>query len=207
MNFVASAIILIRMTIHKLFRCLSIGLFLICVSACALPPSPTGKPVPALSFIHLRPISVADGRMTIYQTASPSDIWQGSLIDPAHLILTYARQRFDTSLEKKITGDFTLTDLRFVKQEQRSSQSWGAFLFQEQEVYDFSATIQLSFLHHQTPYQITINEKLVLSEKDSLAERDYKQFEFFESIMGDLDRAVMDIIDREKAIIAAKIPE
>ena len=70
--------------------------------------------------------------------------------------------------------------------------------FQEEEQYHLLIDISMFPISEKSkssaPYGINIDRTLKLSENLSLSQKEFRQFEFIEKAMSDIDRAIMDII-------------
>ncbi|MEM6811750.1 MAG: hypothetical protein AAF549_04705 [Pseudomonadota bacterium] len=182
--------------INKAF--LIVAIFVL--AGCTSPLDPKAKPVPQINFSHLEALSVRNGFVQIQQSFIEDD--QTRLVSrefqasPAAFLQNYAANRFKTNGSPvRLVFDIEKAALSKVTEQINAlSFMMGA----ETDIYKLDVFINLFPVDtggRQTePFTIFYQRKLVLSSNVSLAERDYRRFEFFEKMINDIDRAVNDIV-------------
>jgi hypothetical protein len=169
--------------------------------ACSHHPSPRGKPLPDLNYDYLNPYLVFDGRVDVRQSFKADDhtaqAVKNFVIAPDKLLQRYGLNRFVVkgSLPVRMVFDLRRATLRqrFVEK-----NPVGFLTGANAEFYTLDILIALSEVtptgQKKAPYTISLIRELRLAENLSLSEREFRQFEFLEKVMRDIDRAVNDIL-------------
>jgi hypothetical protein len=169
--------------------------------ACSHEPSPMGKPLPDLSYDYLNPYMVLNGRVDIRQSFKPDlntkEAVKRFVIAPDQLLKRYADNRFvvTENLPIKMVFDVRRAALiqRFVEK-----NPIGFLTGQNAEYYTLDIVLGLSEVtadgRLKAPYTISLKRELRLAENLSLSEKEFRQFEFLEHVMTDIDRGVNDIL-------------
>jgi len=177
-------------------RFLVFMLVIVFLPGCSTSPAPMGKPLPQLDFRSLAPVTVANGAVAIEGGDAKAGGNEVFIINPRAAINAYAENRFRTG------GAVTrmIFDIRTAQITKTENAGAGFSLFDnnKREVYDMEILLYLTPLTRQgavtQPYTIAMNRSLVLPYNTSLAEREFRQFEFLEKVIQDIDAAVMDIV-------------
>lgn len=192
------------MTQKPIARLLPKYLFLILLpllTACSHHPSPLGKPLPDLSYDYLNPYLVLDGRVEVRQSFKPDDhtaqAAKNFVIAPDKLIYRYAMNRFvvEEKLPLRMMFDIRRATLRqrFVEK-----NPIGFLTGDNAEFYTLDILVALSEVtpagQVKAPYTISLVRELRLAENLSLSQREFREFEFLEKVMSDIDRGVNDIL-------------
>ncbi len=175
-------------------------LILLVIMGCTQPPSPMGKPLPHFDYSALTPYKIREGKVGIKKTyqAYPRLTQADFIRSPDMTVEQYAISRFETDngIQKMV---FDIQKLSMTKQKQKMS-FFNSLFGNEKEIYHFELFIAMIPLNIQgraeKPYTVQIDRKLILTPDYSIAEREFRQFEFLEKNMNDLDRAVNNIISK-----------
>ncbi len=173
------------------------------IAGCTTADYSTAKPLPSLTFNHLNPYSVNSGATRITQSFQSGDMTRQTSLEfgksPASLLKQYANQRFITSGAPQ-TFVFNIKKAKLSK----TSSNTDALNFMvglSLDVYKMEILLELSLLHPNgkkaQPHNVYYEQKLTLSSNVTLKEREYAQFEFYEKMITDIDRAVSDIIQNK----------
>jgi hypothetical protein len=117
---------------------------------------------------------------------------------PEVTLQNYSSKRFNTRTgPKKMVFDIQRLSLTHKREEM---QYFDSLFGNEKDVYNFDFFAALIPINNQglaeQPYTISMDRQLVLTPDYSVAEREFRQFEFLEKAISDLDRAVTDIVTR-----------
>lgn len=178
-------------------------LFVAClVSSCTLMDHSGAKPAPSLMFDHLQPYSANDRTVMITQSFTPDEMTLAVTKEfgesPAHLISRYAQSRFVTNSTATKNGMiFNIKEASLSKQ----TRETDPLLFMTGSTLDkYKMKIFLELFpvladgKKSNPFTLYYEQELKLSENVSLADREYAQFEFYEKMINDIDKAVTDIM-------------
>lgn len=170
------------------------------VSACTSTPSPMGKPLPHFDYSALNPYFIRQGHAEIkesylqYKRPNQPDFVRS----PEITFNNYAYNRFDTKAGKRrLVFDIQRLNLIRSKQELKYFES----LFGDQkDVYMLDFVVAMvpvdSAGKTYAAYTISFKKRLVLTPDMSVAEREFRQFEFLETVMSTLDKGVTEIVTK-----------
>lgn len=181
---------------HKIFI-LSV---LFILSACSGAADRMGKPLPSLDYSALTPYAVQQGRVEVRKSYTEYERpTQASFVrSPEFTIENYALSRFDlvTGVRRMV---FDIQKLSLIRQEQKLKY-FDSFFGNKRDVYQFNLFVTMIPVQEsgtaRAPYTIDIDRTLTLTPDLSIAEREFRQFEFLEKAMSDLDKAVSDIVTK-----------
>ncbi len=184
---------------HK-FITLSIACLL---AGCSSSPNPMGKPLPSFDYSALTPYTVQKGRVEVRKNYTEYERpAQASFIRSPELTLeNYALSRFDlvTGVRHMV---FDVQKLSMTKTTQKLKY-FDSLFGNERDVYSFNLFITMIPVANdgtaRTPYTINMDRTLTLPPDLSISEREFRQFEFLEKIMSDLDKAVTQIVGKINA--------
>ncbi len=188
----------------KLISLLSIAcLFTIGLSGCTVTDHSAAKPLPDLTFNYLTPFAVNNGATRITQSFQAGEMTRNTAPEfgqsPAFLLKRYANQRFVTTGAPQ-TFVFDIKKARLTK----ATSNTDALNFMvglSMDIYKVEVLLELSLLQFNgrkaQPHTIYYEQKLTLSSNVNLKEREYAQFEFYEKMITDIDRAVSDIVQNK----------
>jgi len=172
------------------------------LSACSYNSDPMGKPLPDLNYTHLTPISVNGGSFNITRSYLNRKNWrepnapeQKTSIDNFSMPLDssverYVASRFKTDGEQpNVVLNIEKADITYIPSV-RDNDVYRAFVF-------LTFTKVNHTKHAQGAYNLTVKKTLQVPPYYSLAEREFAQFEFVESIIQEIDSAV-DVIVNER---------
>ena len=179
---------------------LSLLLSVLLIVGCSQNPQPLGKPVPDITYTHLQPYSVRGGSVAVRQsyvpTATEQQVIDNFVIAPDILLKRYAQNRFITA-GKPMHLSFDIKKASLKKTVHRAAGVENLFgggedIYQAHIIVLLTPT-KISGLNPR-PYIIELHKTLFLSHNLSLAETEFRQFEFLETVMEDIDRGVIKII-------------
>lgn len=175
-------------------------IFCFCLVSCTSTPHPLGKPLPALSFDYLEPYLVHGGSVRIEQSFVPNrqnQILAGQMVEaPEKILMRYAQSRFNTE-----AGDhrlvFDLKNASLVKNSDHNNMA-DFFLGRAEDHYTLDLFIVMTPIradgHRAAPFTIRLKRNLTFSQNVSVAEREFRQFEFFEKMITDIDTQVTHLV-------------
>jgi len=179
---------------HKIFLLIAV-LF---VTACTSSPSPMGKPLPSFDYSALTPYTIQQGYVEVrnsylqYERPTQADF----IRSPDVTVQNYTSQRFNRQKGMKRMV-FDVQKLSLTK-EIKDLKYFDSMFGDQKEIYKlnlFVAMIPISEAGQAgKPYTITMNREMTLTPDHSIAAREFRQFEFLEKAMSDLDAAVTDIV-------------
>ncbi len=183
-----------------MFRNFIFVLFVVLLSACSHNAQPIGKPLPQLSFEHLNPYSVHGGAVRIQnsfvehpRSKALSDEFP---ISPSKLLQRYAQKRFVT----QGTPPRLVFDIKDVSLSQMNDPEglMGFFTGAAVNYYTLNVDIAMTPIrrdgHRAAPFSVKLNRRLSLPHNVSLAEKEFRQFEFLEKALSDIDRSITQIV-------------
>lgn len=118
---------------------------------------------------------------------------------PDVLLKHYVYSRFTTD-QKPFNLIFDIRKVELKKAEKEVGVL-GYVSGQDKDIYTLNLFITMSFIKSSkalSPYTIALDRDLELPHNISLAEKEFRQFEFLEKAMSDLDKAVTDIVQRAR---------
>lgn len=171
--------------------------------ACTSSPSPMGKPLPHLDYSALTPYTVKSGYVEVRRSYQKYDRpQQASFVrSPDIAMENYAFNRF------QVQGDnrrmvFDIQKLNLTKRDEKLKY-YNSLFGNERHIYNFELFISLIPIDQNSaasaPYTISIDRELVIMPDLSVAEKEFRQFEFLEKIMNDIDAAVTNIVGKLNA--------
>lgn len=172
-------------------------LFLI---GCSYAENPMGKPLPKLSYENLNPYSVHRGSVIIQQSFKPDEqtkrLSAELPVAPDRIIQRYASRRFITGgTSAKLV--FDIQDATLVKVADEDNLV-GFLSGAAEDYYKFNVFIAMTPIRadgkRAAPFTIKLNRQLIVSQNASVAEREFRQFEFLEKMIADIDRTVSDMV-------------
>ncbi len=166
--------------------------------ACASNPHPKGKPLPLLTFEHIKPLGLSVDSVEIenlYKTsAHPADISQEYIMVPGTAVERYLKARFQPiGGQGKLKAVIEEASVFYF--DSPSQNSLGRWL-NVAGTEEYSLTLKLHLMHRDDPtYReqgkvITATRRVRISEHVSLADREQRQLEGLEAMLDDLDAAV-----------------
>ncbi len=171
----------------RLFLCLSAILIL---GACTHQAEPMGKPLPDITYSHLTPLMVNDGAVEIkrsYALKNPQEKRSESIdfVMPLDVVLSrYLQNRFVTTGDiKGGVIDMERVDTLYHKASNRI----------DDDIYQVDILISIT-PSNATPTTLTMKKSLPLKQSYTLAEREFRQFEFIELIISELDVTINDLV-------------
>ncbi len=186
------------MPLFKKHHIVLVGLlFLI---GCGHSDHPMGKPLPKLSYDHLTPYSIHGGGVIIQQSFVPDEQTKISAaefpIAPDRLIQRYANKRFITgSVPKKLIFDIQEASLTKAADDNNIVGFLSGF---SEDYYKLTIFIAMTPIRADKqrvePFTIKLSRELSIPQNASLAERDFRKFEFLEKSIIDIDRVVSDMV-------------
>jgi hypothetical protein len=172
-------------------------------AACVTGPQPGGRPLPSLTFSELPPLTVSNvNSVTVEDRYDPSadvnDISARFPGPPNKLLATYAHQRLqpDGGLG---TLHFIIEDAHvFQKKEEQENSVARALRLGESDEYKvgMKVTLAISYPDHAGPSStLTFGRSTYIPRGDTLAEKEFKQLEFLEKLMKDVDKSVTNAVN------------
>ncbi len=182
---------------HKFYQSLLL-LCLFLAPACTRPYAPLGKPVPSFSYNHLGEMRAHNGAVRVERSNVQSAHKNKDFIgNPYEVLSSYADHRFDQNLELPLRLIFNIQRANLIKTLPEQNM-FERLTFQDREQYQLLIDIEMTPVSQQgelqKPYTIEMDRVLQLSENISLSQKEFRQFEFLEKAMTDIDRAVVDIL-------------
>lgn len=170
------------------------------IAGCAQNPQPLGRAVPDLRYDHLEPYTVRGGAVQIRQGYRLNDQTKAAFQDfqksPDMVLMDYAYQRFLTQ-GRPVAMVFNIEKLSMRKLSDKENII-GFLSGAAADSYILDLFISLSPVKGDgtlsDPYTIKLQRRLDIPSQSSLAEREFRQFEFIEKIIHDLDRAITTIV-------------
>lgn len=174
------------------------------VAGCSTASVPMGKPLPNLSYTHLTPYTPYGGSVMVRQSAEVSAEtkanMQGMVKPLDDLINRYATGRFLTTIEapqQPVKSVFDVVKLSLSKKSDADNMM-GILSGAAAEHYTLDLLIHIyPVLHDGTlwqPYTIKIKREFLIPDNLSLAEREFRQFEFLEKVINDIDKTLAKFI-------------
>ena len=190
--------------LHKIIMLLLV----LVVGACSQTQHPMGKPLPQLSYTHLMPYKPYGGAVKLRQSAELSEQsvvnMASFVLSPDILISRYASSRFATQNDAPslpVRSVFDLQKLSLVKKTDGDNMigilSGSAADYYTLELFIVLTPIQPNGSFGE-PYTIRIKRELLLPDNLSLAETEFRQFEFLEKIIQDIDKTLAGFIEQMK---------
>lgn len=163
-----------------------------------------GKPLPQLDYSHLQPFSPYGGNVEVRQSAKISQRTQEALynfiLSPSFLIKNYASHRFSTkerAPDRPFRTVFDIQKLTLIKKTE-DENLMGILSGAAADYYTLDLLIALYPValdgRLTQPYTIKIKRELLVQDQLSLAEKEFRQFEFLEKIIADIDKTVVSFI-------------
>lgn len=185
---------------HNIILFLAISL---CLTACVQPSDPMGKPLPNITYHHLNPYTVNGGGVLVKESYTLSPETQKNnkefVMAPDALLKHYTYSRFVTDKKPfNLIVDIRKADLSKTK---KDAGALGFISGEDKDIYTLNLFMTLSFVKSSkvlSPYTIALDRKLALPHNISLAEKEFRQFEFLEKAMTDVDKAVTDIVVKSR---------
>jgi len=179
---------------HKIFSLL----VLVFVVGCSSNPAPMGKPLPNFDYSALTPYTIQQGYVEVrnsylqYERPTQADFVRS----PDVTVQNYALQRFNRQKGMKRMV-FDVQKLSLTK-EIKDLKYFDSMFGDQKEIYKFNLFVAMIPINEQgqagKPYTVTMDREMTLTPDHSIAAREFRQFEFLEKAMSDLDGAVTDIV-------------
>lgn len=173
------------------------------LSGCSSHPEPMGKPLPTLNFAHLTPYQVDGGGVMLSKEGQSPSTVDGLSESPDQLLWRYAQSRFDTRAAPTRLS-FHIQTASYTKQKPSAGglpDAIGFWTGGAKDVYRLDILTRLSPIDNNgrksSPFTVALKRDLFLPHNLSLAEREFREFEFFEKALHDIDRAVTDIVTNQ----------
>ena len=174
-----------------------------CLLGCVQSPKPLGKPLPELTYGHLISYSIQGGAVEIRQSFQPDKemlkIAREFPMTPGVLLNRYARSRFITA-EVPFKMVFDIARASLAKKPLKENMI-GILTGAATEVYVLDVFITMSLFQPDgslsSPYTISLKRELLIPDRASLAENEFRKFEFLEQALTDIDLAVTNIITKK----------
>lgn len=170
------------------------------LGACSTQSAPMGKPIPNLTFTHLQPYKPYNAAVRIQQSAVLGAQTQEALryfvIKPDQLIRDYAHGRFLDEAEGIGLPIKTVFDVKSLSLRKKSDADnvVGILSGAAADYYTLLLLVTMSPVQEDgqlsDPYTIKITRELLIPDQASLAEKEIRQFEFMEKVIGDIDRTI-----------------
>lgn len=161
------------------------------------------KPLPDLTFNHLKAYSIKGGSTRITQSFKPDEMTRRVSNEfgqsPAFLLKRYANDRFVVDGQNNLPTTFVF-NIKTAKLTKNTSDTdpLNFMIGISIDTYNLEVLLELSLMQadgqQAAPHTIYYEQKLVVSSNVTLEEREFAQFEFYERMMSDIDRAISDII-------------
>lgn len=173
------------------------------ISGCTITDHSAAKPLPDLTFDYLTPLAVNNGATRITQSFQAGEMTRKTTPEfgqsPALLLKRYANQRFITTGAPQ-TFVFNIKKARLTKTTS-NTDALNFMIGLSIDVYTVEIFLELSLLQSNNqkaqPHTIYYEQKLTVSSNVTLEEREYAQFQFYEKMITDIDRAVTDIVQNK----------
>ena len=170
--------------------------FVLCLGACTHNPQPLGKPLPDLTYEHLNPYKPYGGGVSITQSFQADKKTQEAVKEfpmrPEDLLQKYAHSRFDR-YQRPIRLIFDVQKVALTKKSD-ADNIVGFLSGAAENSYLLDISIALTPVDQgvvvSDPYTIDLKRELFLPQRLSIAEREFRQFEFLEKAMTDIDKVV-----------------
>lgn len=167
---------------------------------CAQSPHPMGKPLPQLTYENLNAYTPYGGGVEIQQSFKPdtqtTKIAQAFPVAPDALLQRYAAHRFD-QYKRPIKMVFDIKKASLLKKSDEdnligflSGASEDSYLL---DIYITMSPVEAGGFFSE-PFTIALKRELFLPQRLSLAEREFRQFEFLEQAMNDIDGVVTKFV-------------
>lgn len=182
--------------ITVLLSCLLVG-------ACTHNPQPMGKPLPQLTYEHLNAYRPYGGGVEVRQSFQPDAQAAKTIrefpVAPDELLQRYASQRFD-QYERPIKMLFDIQKASITKKSDAenlvgflSGASENSYLL---DIYIMMSPVRANGALSK-PFTISLQRTLNLPQRLSLAEKEFRQFEFLEQAMNDVDHVVTEFVTQK----------
>ncbi len=167
---------------------------------CAQNSQPMGKPLPQLSYEHLTPYKAYSGGVEVRQSFKPDattlKVAAEFPLAPETLLQRYATQRFDR-YQRPIKMVFDVQNAALSKKADQENLL-GFLSGAAENMYVLNIDIKMSPVQDgggfSEPFTIALKRELFLPQNFSLAEKEFRQFEFLEQAMNDIDRVVTKFV-------------
>lgn len=179
-------------------------LFPLCllVMGCSQNPQPLGKPLPQLTYAHLNAYKPFGGGVEVRQSyvadAQTIKTAKEFPIMPDALLGKYAFHRFDR-YQRPIKLIFDIKQSSLIKKADEDNLV-GFLSGAAEDYYTLQVAIAMSPVRGDgslsDPFTINLKRELYLPQRLSLAEREFRQFEFLEQIIIDIDRVVTQLYEQ-----------
>jgi hypothetical protein len=185
-------------SIHRFFS-VSLLVFSVAIAGCTSAPKPEGKPLPQLTFSHVRPLMLNVASLNVENRYRPGedlrDVSESFPMPPDMALMQYTQQRLRPS--PAITDNSALNviieDMHVYQREEKPQGMNGWLGLNDSDHYDIAMTVRM---FAQTSYgaespQATLHftGDLKIPERYSIAEREAVQMKFLEELMLDVDEA------------------
>jgi len=171
---------------------LPILLTLFLVSACTYNSEPMGKPLPDLSYSHLTPLSANGKSFTVIRNylfnKQPDYFKEKARKNNFVMPLEVAIERYVTS-RFKLNGPHPNAAVNIKK----IDLSYESSIYME-DIYKAHVVLSFSKIGYSNSHNLTVRKTLSIPSNYSLAEREFAQFEFIESVIHEIDNAVNVIV-------------
>jgi len=186
--------------IQHLPKYLLIGTVLL-LTACTQNPQPLGKPLPVLTYQHLNAYKPYGGGVMVQQTYEETKkslkVANEFPIQPTTLLQKYAHSRFDR-YQRPIKLIFNVQKAA-LKKKSDTDNIIGFLSGAAENYYLLDVFITLTPIDNghiaSEPFTIDLKRELYLPQRLSLAEREFRQFEFLEQAMSDIDKVVTEFYE------------
>lgn len=169
---------------------------LLVLSSC-YSPHHEGKPLPLLTFSHLKPIPIAVGSVRTHTEAS--FVTESFVVSPYKALENYLHARFVPAgpYDGQFEGMIQEASLRHSYEPSPANfqkfLNVGGF-----DVYDMNIRVKLSYLDRNGALirgsTLSVQRIVKVSEHASIAERERRQFEAMENLFVDLDTAMQKAV-------------
>ncbi|MEM9469872.1 MAG: hypothetical protein AAF988_06895 [Pseudomonadota bacterium] len=169
------------------------------ITGCESPVYKKAKPVPVIGFAHLNAFTVQGGGTDIQQSfvddARTIAVSREFGMTPAELIKRYANNRFNvTQQPTSLVFDIKTASL---KKYQEETDPLAIMTGLTNDIYKMTVLIAMHPVRDgikKDPFTIYYEQELIISSNTSLADREYRQFEFMEDMITDIDQSVAQIV-------------
>lgn len=185
--------------IHHLPKLLLVC-FILVLSACAQNPQPLGKPLPELTYEHLNAYRPYGGGVTVKQSyqadVKTMEVVKEFPVAPNILLQKYASHRFDT-YQRPIKLIFDVRKAVLTKKSDEDNLV-GFLSGAAENSYLLDVFITMTPVDNgqgiSEPFTIKLKRELFLPQRLSIAEREFRQFEFLEQVIIDIDKVVTEFV-------------
>ena len=176
--------------------------------ACSHNARPIGKPLPQLSFEHLKPYAIQGGAVRIQQSfvehPQSKALSAKFPIAPDKLLQRYAAKRFVTrqtaqqGAQERLVFDIKDASVSKINDPEGLISFFAGTAV---DYYTLNMLVAMTPIRRDgqraAPFTVKFNRRLSLPHNLSLAEREFRQFEFLEKAISDIDQSITQIVQHK----------